>query len=200
MARAHQKVEQGRETLDRLVEIGRTLFSRDGFNGVSAERLVKQAGLTRGALYHHFGGKPGLFEAVFVACEKEIAQRIIAASQTRHDPVEQLTAGSLAFLEACADPVLRRIVVDEAPAVLGWTRWREIDAAHGMALLRGAIQRIDDDGRLPGYSVEALTYLLSGGMNELAMWVADSSNPDSDLQTAKETLAELIHRIFESAP
>ncbi len=198
MARAHSKVQQGQETAEVLVRIGHELFSELGFNGVSAEKLVETAGLTRGALYHHFDGKLGLFEAVFIACEQEIATRIEAAAATKDTPAEQLIAASLAFLDACADPVLRRIVVDEAPSVLGWSKWREIDTAHGLALLRGAIQQLHDDGKLQGYSVDALAYLLSGAMNELAMWMTESGDAEERLGEAKRNLEALLRSIMES--
>ena len=192
MARAHSKIEQGQETIERLIRIGLELFSEHGFNAVAAERIVAEAGLTRGALYHHFGGKLGLFEAVFIECEKDIASRIEVAASKHDTPAEQLIAGSLAFLDACADPALRRIVVVDAPSVLGWSKWREIDAAHGLALLTQSVQQLSDQGKLGAYRVDTLAYLLSGAMNELAMWVAESANPETDLSAAKRNLRAVI--------
>lgn len=192
MARAHSKVRKGEETAGTLVDIGMRLFSTHGFHGVSAEQIVESAGLSRGALYHHFGGKLGLFEAVFVECEREIASRIEAAARRKQVSVDQLVAGSIAFLDACADSALRRIVIDDAPGVLGWSKWREIDAAHGLALLRGAVERLRHEGKIEPYSVDALTYLLSGAMNELAMWVAESTAPQTDLRAAKRSIEATI--------
>ena len=192
MARAHSKVEQGQETVERLIRIGLELFSEHGFNAVSAERIVAEAGLTRGALYHHFGGKLGLFEAVFIECEKDIASRIEVAASKHETPAEQLIAGSLAFLDACADPALRQIVVVDAPSVLGWSKWREIDAAHGLALLTQSVQQLSDQGKLDAYRVDTLAYLLSGAMNELAMWVAESPKPEKDLNAAKRNLRAVM--------
>ena len=195
MARANSLVERGEETVARLIETAHSQFKEWGYNAVAAEAIVEQAGVTRGALYHHFNGKQGLFEAVFVECECRIAEKITEAAKRYADPHKQLLAGSLAFLDACADPGLRRIVIEDAPAVLGWSAWRRIDAEHGFALLRNAIQRLEADGRLGGYSVDALAYLLSGAMNELAMWVAESQSPRAALRAAKKTLEVLLRRI-----
>ncbi len=197
MARANSRVEQGEETVARLIEVAFSLFSEHGYHAVAAETVVERAGVTRGALYHHFDGKQGLFEAVFIECEKRIAARIEQAARRKREPVAQLIAGSLAFLEACADAGLRRVVIEDGPAVLGWPAWRRIDAEHGFALLRGAILRLEADRRLRGYSSEALAYLLSGAMNELAMWVAESPRPPAALAAAKKTLNALLRRAID---
>ena len=195
MARAISRVEQGEETAKRLVEVALSLFGQRGYADVSAEEIVQRAGLTRGALYHHFDGKRGLFEAVLVDCERRIVRQIQGAAGQREAPKDQLLAGSLAFLDACADPELQRIVIQEAPAVLGWSEWRRIDEAHGFALLQGAIERLEVEGVLNEYSSDALAYLLSGAMNELAMWIAQSSKPRTSLTKAKKTLTALLNRI-----
>lgn len=195
MARAHTLVERGEETVGRLIEIAYSQFKERGYHGVAAEAIVEQAGVTRGALYHHFDGKQGLFEAVFIECERRIAEQIADAARRHNAPHEQLVAGSLAFLDACADPGLRRIVIEDAPAVLGWSVWRRIDADHGFALLKHVLQRLEADGSLSGYSSDALAYLLSGAMNELAMWVAQSETPRATLRAAKKTLKALLQRM-----
>lgn len=194
MARATSLVEQGEETVSRLIEVAFSLFSERGYHTVAAEVIVEQAGVTRGALYHHFDGKRGLFEAVFIECEQQIAARIQQAARRKSDVQDQLIAGSLAFLDSCADARLRRIVIEDGPAVLGWSAWRRIDSEHGFALLRNAIQALEADSRLSGYSTDALAYLLSGAMNELAMWVAGSQTPRKTLQAAKTTLKTLLQR------
>ncbi len=199
MARAHSKVEKGEKTAKVLVRVSRPMFSKHGFSSVSAESIVEAAGLTRGALYHHFNGKLGLFEAVFIDCEREIATRIEMAAQLHRSSIGQLIAGSHAFLDACIDPKLRRIVIEDAPSVLGWPRWREIDAIHGLALLRNSVERIHQEQKLHLYDVEALVYLLSGAMNELAMWVTKSANSRKQLTSAKKNLELVIRSIFESA-
>ena len=109
--------------------------------------------------------------------------------------MDQLIAGSLAFLDACADPDLRRIVIEEAPGVLGWSLWREIDGEHGLALLRQSIEELRRAGKLKGYSVDALAYLLSGAMNELAMWVSESDHSPARLKAAKRNIKALIQAL-----
>ena len=195
MARAQSKVEQGEVTTRNLILVAGQLFSERGYHGVAAEAIVEAAGVSRGALYHHFGGKRGLFEAVFVDCERRIAARIRTAASKEPTPRGQLLAGSLAFLDACADPDLRRIVIEDAPVVLGWPRWRQIDSGHGLALLRNAIERLQEEGEITGHAAEAIVYALSGAMNELAMWVAASGRTRAALKEAKQILIELVQNV-----
>ncbi len=195
MARAQKLVERGEATMTLLAATALALFSERGYRDVAAEDIVAKAGVTRGALYHHFDGKRGLFEAVFVDCERQIAERISRAAGRHENATDQLVAGSLAFLDACADVSLRRIVIDDAPSVLGWSIWRRIDGEHGFALLINCIDQLARERKLSGYTPEALAYLLSGAMNELALWVADSMTPRATLKVAKSNLETLLRRI-----
>lgn len=116
--------------------MARQEFSERGYAGASTEEIVRAAGVTRGALYHHFSGKPGLFLAVFEAAQQEINERIVRAAETTTDPWQNLVRGCRAFLEACIDPQLQQIVIIDAPAVLGWAVWRQVDAEYGLNSLR----------------------------------------------------------------
>src|SRR5262245_28491534 len=118
------QAERAAETREALIAAARPLFAQHGFADVSLETIVRAAGLTRGALYHHFPDKTELFAATFEQVEAEVATRmgeaIAAANQT--DPIEVMRLGATFWLDACADPEIRRIVLVDAPAVLGWTR------------------------------------------------------------------------------
>ena len=164
-------------TREALVAAARPLFAGRGFDAVPAEEIVERAGLTRGALYHHFGGKPGLFDAVHETFHREIAGRIEAAAARARGPWDALVAGCRAFLDACADPDVQRVVLLDGPAVLGWERWRAVDAAHGLGLLTAGLREAVAAGELPTQPVEPLAHLLSGAMNEAGMWMARAPDP-----------------------
>src|SRR6201996_5656258 len=129
-------------TRNALIAAGRELFSKCGYDDVGAEEIVRAAGLTRGALYHHFpSGKPALLEAIYERLEAESTQRVahIVLDSGMHSPLAAMKAGVAAFLDECAEPGFQRIVLHDAPAVLGWDRWREISASNGLGLIEASL-------------------------------------------------------------
>src|SRR3954466_1155147 len=123
---------RGGATRTALVGAARELFTERGYAAVGTEEVVRRAGVTRGALYHHFRDKQDLFRAVYEELEVEVVAAITARIAAVADPVELLAEGVRAFLDACSDPVMMRIGLRDAPAVLGWEEWREIGNRHGL--------------------------------------------------------------------
>jgi AcrR family transcriptional regulator len=171
-----------------LLRSGRALFAERGFAGTAREEIVERAGVTRGALHHHFGTKQDLFAAVFEELEGELAARIATAAMAGDDPRDQLHRGCHEFLDAALDPAVQRIVLLDAPAVLGWAAWREVDARYGLGLVteglravfaaRPAGARRNDCGpEAAARPVEALGHLLLASLNEAAMLVAGAPDP-----------------------
>lgn len=187
-------------TRARLIGAARELFADRGFDAVPAEEIVERAGLTRGALYHHFGGKAGLFEAVHELLHREIAGRIEHAAAVEPGPWGGLVAGCLAFLDACTDPEVQRLVLLDAPVVLGWERWRAVDAAHGLGLLKQGLGEAMAAGDLPGQPVDPLAHLLSGAMNEAGMWIARAPDPEQARREAGEALVGMLARMRTRPP
>ncbi len=192
------KFQQREATTAKLIEIARDIFTRDGYANASTEEIVHQAGVTRGALYHHFGSKDGLFQAVLANVQKDVGMRIKAVANQTDDMWQQLIAGCIAFLEASLDPQVQRIMLIDAPAVLGWSLWRELDAQHSMKSLQEALSALMDDGQVVPLPLMALTHLLSGAMNEGSLWIAQADNPQMALKEASETLAYLIQSLRKS--
>lgn len=182
----------------KLLEAARQLFTERGFNEVPAEELVQQAGLTRGALYHHFGGKgvlggkEGLFAALYEEVQREIGGKIWEAAEGQRDAWSALRTGCHAFLGACVDPTVRRVVLLDAPSVLGWEHWRTVDAKHGLGLLKEGLREAIEEGAIRDQPVDPVAYLLLGAMNEAAMWIARSGEPETALRQAGESLDELL--------
>jgi AcrR family transcriptional regulator len=156
-----------------LVEAARELFAAHGYAAVATEEIVRAAGVTRGALYHHFAGKRELFEAVYEDVERRLVERIAASAMSAaHDPLSALEAGAQAFLDACEDPAVQRVALLDAPSVLGWERWREIGLRYGFGLVQATVKEAMDAGLIDRQPVSTLSHLLLGAIDEGAMLIA----------------------------
>ncbi|SDU19749.1 DNA-binding transcriptional regulator, AcrR family [Jiangella alkaliphila] len=185
------QLERRQATVHALLTEGRRQFAGDGYAAVSLAGIVDALGLTKGAFYHHFASKAALFRAVVEQVQAQVADRVVAAAEARPDAWGQLTAGCEAFLRAGADPDVQRIMLIDGPAVLGWDDWRALDDASSGRHLRDALQPVIDDGVIAPQPVEPLTHLLSGAMNEAALWLARSDDPH-DLDDTVAALLSLL--------
>ncbi|NJN97053.1 MAG: TetR/AcrR family transcriptional regulator, partial [Anaerolineales bacterium] len=163
-----------------------------GYHDVSTEELVHTAQVTRGALYHHFSGKSDLFLAVFEAVQREISQRIEQSAEAAPDGWDAFLAGCRAFLETCLDPQIQRIVFIDAPAVLGWDLWRRVDTTYGLNSLKAGLADLINAGLIKPQPLDALAHLLSGAMNEAALWITHAESPSQALEEAMTTLEILL--------
>lgn len=180
-----------------LLDAGRRFFAERGFSGVSAEELVRVAGLTRGALYHHFAGKQGLFEAVFEDLEAAAATRITAAMARESTPRDQAAEGIRAFLEICSDPDYREIVLLQGPIALGWQRWRELDQRHlGTILTDGLTALLGDSGPHP---ITLTTAAFYGALTELALSIADAQDPVQARDQALHLITAMLDGVRRAA-
>jgi len=161
-----------------LVTAARSLFGARGYAGVGTEEIVRAAGVTRGALYHQFRDKADLFAAVAEQVEAEIADRIATgAAEAAADPVEALRVGARLFLDACAEPEAERIILLDAPAVLGWQAWRDLAGRYGLGLVQLALQSAVDVGAIVPQPVEPLAHVLIGALDECALYIAQAEDP-----------------------
>ena len=171
------QTERTEATRSALLDAARPLFAERGYSGVAMEEVVGAAGVTRGALYHHFAGKRGLFEAVFEQVEKEITEDIAVRALGGPDPLEALRAGARAFLDHCLEPEMQRIALIDAPAVLGWERWREIGSSYGLGLTEATLQAGIDAGVIVPLPARPLAHLFIGALDEAALAVARAPDP-----------------------
>jgi AcrR family transcriptional regulator len=196
MARAGKTKQDLRSeaTRRRLVAAARTLFAERGYAGVGTEQIVQAAGVTRGALYHQFRDKAALFAAVAETVQAEIAQRITAGAQADQltDPMAVLHAGMRRFLEACADPLVERILLLDGPAVLGWQAWRELADRYGLGLLQSGLQAAIDAGAITPQPVVPLAHVLIGALDECALYVARAEDPAAARQQVTAILQQLL--------
>ncbi|MEU0487507.1 helix-turn-helix domain-containing protein [Streptosporangium sp. NPDC006013] len=194
MEAAMDRVRQRLETRRTLVTEARTLFARHGYAAVSLAQIVRAAAVTKGALYHHFDSKAALFHAVVEQVQREVGERVSAAADAHDDPWEQLVAGCRAFLAVSRDPDIQRIMLVDGPAVLGWNEWRAMDEASSARHLTEALVMLIEAGVIARRPVEPLARLLSGAMNEAALWLARSTDP-GDLPAVTEELSRLLESL-----
>ncbi|HET7487151.1 MAG TPA: TetR/AcrR family transcriptional regulator [Acidimicrobiales bacterium] len=179
-------------TRSHLVAVGRELFAERGFAATSTEELVARAGVTRGALYHHFAGKQELFRAVFAEISEEVFERVNAAAMADGEPWPGLVAGCAAYLDAALDPAVQRIALVDAPSVLGWQEWREVGAGNLFGLLATGLHWVAATGEMPDQPVAPLAHLLLGALNEGALYIAGAA----DRRAARDEVAGVVARFL----
>ena len=188
--------DRGQATRDRLVDVATTLFAELGYDGTSIEAVLDAAEVSRGSLYHHFASKQALFEAVLDTVETRITHEMMAAVTGATDAVDALRRGCLAWVWLAGDPVVQRIVLIDAPAVLSWQRWREIEEQYGLGLIRGAMLRAAREGRLRPELVDVFAHMVLATMNELALVVVEADDQDEARRRAEVAVDEYLGRLF----
>jgi len=191
------QAERTEATRAALIAAARPLFAERGYAGVGTEEIVRVAGVTRGALYHHFDGKRELFAAVYEQLEAELAERIAAGALAANAeaPIEALRAGVEMALRASTDPEVQRIALLDGPAVLGWDRWREIAARYGLGMVEATLQAAIDAGEIPAQPARPLAHVLMGALDEATMLVARADDPEAMRVEVGATLDFLLDRI-----
>lgn len=175
-------------TTTKLIAAARELFATHGYAATPLDDVVRDAGVTTGALYHHFPNKLELFAAVYEQEQQRLAELSIAAHTARRDDPDGLEAGFRAFLEAFRDSGVQRITLIDAPSVLGWERLRAIEDRYTIAMLRVALQQAVTTGLFDERPVEPLVQMLNGALCEASLLIARSENQD---EVTEQVLLEL---------
>lgn len=168
--------ERSESTRAKLIAAGRELFGRKGFNAVSTEEIVKKAKVTRGALYHHFGGKRELFAAVAEIVEADSTERTAAAAAKAKEPWDFALLGARAFLDICLEPEFQRIVIVDAPAVLGQAELNDLADRYGGALIEAVLQGLIDQDLMQSLPVKPLARMLTGALINGGLTIAQAEN------------------------
>ncbi|MGH2755012.1 MAG: TetR family transcriptional regulator [Actinomycetota bacterium] len=190
------RTAKAQATRDRLLDVATRLFADRGYEGTSIEGVLAEAGVSRGALYHHFPSKEALFEAVYSAAQARVAQEVIEGAAGASNPVEMIRAGTRAWLDRVRDPIVRQITLIDAPAVLGWRRWREIDEEHFLGTIKLAMQEAGGSDASPT-RVELLAHMYLGMVVEVAMMIARGDRSDESVAEAAAEVDSLIARMFD---
>jgi AcrR family transcriptional regulator len=189
-ARSTQQ-ERSDATVEDLLVAARALFAADGYTATSLEAVCERAGVTKGALYHHFAGKKQLFAAVYGREQQRMNELITAAYFTVEEPWDAVFEGSRAYLEACLDPEVQRITLFDAPSALGWEAMREVDDSC-RELTRQGVDRAIRKGAIPARPAAPLTSMLFGGLSESAMAIVRADDPRAALDEALVDLRRLF--------
>jgi AcrR family transcriptional regulator len=188
------KASQRAATTAALIAAGRALFAERGYAAVGTEEIVQRAGVTRGALYHHFrAGKEELFRAVLIQVSAETTKRVTGVALAEPDPWKALVAGIDEFLDAARTAEVQQIMLIDGPAVLSWDVWRAIDADYGLGIVEAALQRAIDAGQLAPHPTNAVAHVLLGALQEAAMVVVRAE----DTASARAEMGQTIRRLLE---
>jgi AcrR family transcriptional regulator len=174
------------------VKAGRRLFAERGYDRVSTEEIVAAADLSRGALYHHFDGKAGLFREVFEEIEREVTANVPTEPPPGTEPLEHLRQALLGFLQLSLDPELQQITLLDGPAVLGYEEWHRLEVRYGLGIIQAGVQAAVDAGQMRQIPVPEVANVLLGASIEAALFVARSEEPDATLSAMNEVLEALL--------
>ena len=187
--------EASEQTAREILRIATSHFCEFGYGGTDLNTIATSAGVTRGAVYHHYSGKATLFEAVVTALHRRLQNEIETSTAALDDPWEQLEIGSIAFIDAAIDPEIMRILLIEAPAVLGWETWHRLDEEASFQSLTSLLAEMEASGEIASGSAAASGRLLSGAMNEAVMWIAAADDQLSARQEVTNVLRTMIRSL-----
>jgi len=186
------RVRQAEATRGLLIDAARELFTDQGYGATSIEDIIRQAGVARGALYHHFPGKEALFRAVYDVVEGEVIARVVTAAGAENTPWEGVTAGLRAFLDACLEPAFRRVVILDSVSVLQWQAAEDGIEHIEMSMLRTVLTPLATTGDLKGVPIEPLAYVALGGLYGAALYIARAAEPAKARAEADTVLDTII--------
>jgi AcrR family transcriptional regulator len=178
---------------DQLLTAARQLFGEQGFAATSVDDIVSGAGVTKGALYHHFGDKADVFRAVYEQVKREVSDEVVEVFN-RPDPWESIIVGATIWIDAHLDPAVRRIVLQDARAVLDWDTLRDLENRFGVTALRGALRKAMTAGAIEQQALRPLSLLLLGALSEGCAYIVDAADPTA----ARDEVIALVTRLLRS--
>jgi len=196
MDRPNKNVARGEATRSQLLAIATRMFAERGYEDTSVEAVLREAGVSRGSLYHHFASKEALFEAVAEEVETDVGARTLAAAAGTDGPVAALRAGSLAWIRLAGDPVVQRILLIDAPSVLGWERWRAMEEQHALGGIKAILHLVAGQGKLRPELADTLAHVLLASVNEVALLVARAQDKETAMKEGADAIDELLQRLF----
>ena len=192
----NKNVERGQATRAHLIDVATRLFAAHGYDGTSITAVLTDSGVSRGSLYHHFAGKDALFWAVLEGVGARVAQRGAEATRDAQDPVAALRAGCLAWIRMAGDQDVRQIMLIDAPAVLGWQRWRELDEQGPLGEIRAALAYAAEAGSIERRHVDTFAHIVLAAANEVALMIARADDPAAALSVGESAVAEFLDRLL----
>ncbi|AUI57724.1 TetR/AcrR family transcriptional regulator [Amycolatopsis sp. BJA-103] len=192
------QTERSQSTQTALITAARTLFADPGYAAVPADEIVRAAGVTRGALYHHFGDKQGLFRAVIEQIETEITEELQDVLRSADDPWAAALGALSRFLDLCLRPEVVRISLTDAISVLGWQEWRELENRYGLGLITEILEGVAADGRLVAAPIPELAQLVLSACAEAALMIAHAEDPEAAKEKSLAALVALLSGLLRT--
>jgi AcrR family transcriptional regulator len=199
MAKSDRRVAQGEVTRRALLDAARVTFGSQGYAATSLDEIVAAAGVTKGALYHHFADKESLFRAVFEQVEREVSDQAVVEF-LQPDPWQALIVGCRLWVEAHLAPDVRQIVVNDARSVLGWEVARTIETRLSTVAVRGALRKAMSAGVLTRQPLRPLASMLTGALSEGCLYVAESDDPATALEEVSGLIATMLSGMRVTEP
>ncbi|HEX4244694.1 MAG TPA: TetR/AcrR family transcriptional regulator, partial [Acidimicrobiales bacterium] len=194
--RMNQNLARGAATREHLIEVATGLFAERGYEDTSIETVLLQASVSRGSLYHHFKNKEALFEAVVEAIETDAGVRVLEAAAAATDPKEMLRRGAMAWVQLAGDPVVQRVLLIDAPSVLGWERWRALEERHALGQIKIVLAAIAEQGDLDPSLIDIFSHVILASINEIALIIARSDQPDQEARQGADAIDEVLTRLI----
>jgi AcrR family transcriptional regulator len=188
--------ERSAATRAALVSAARGLLTERGYAGVSTPEIAEAAGVTRGALYHQFADKQALLTAVVEQVEQAVTERLVAtvAAHAPADPLAALHIAVDAWLDLCADPEVRQILLLDAPTVLGWESFRDLAASYGLGLTEQLLAAAIAAGQLPDFPARPFAHVLLGALQEAAFAIAAEPESEADTRLVVHAILSALAR------
>jgi AcrR family transcriptional regulator len=190
-----RRLDYSESTRSALVDSAIDLFTKRGYAGTSLDEITRRARVTKGALYHHFSGKQALFEAAFEKVESRVIGRLEEIARAPEPPWDRALHGLRAFIAACLDPAYQRIVVHEAPVVMGWERWREAEDRASFGLVRANLENLVAAGEIDEMPLDITSRLLFGALSAAATEIAGSADPERVGAEVETAIVGLLTRL-----
>jgi AcrR family transcriptional regulator len=187
-----RREEYAETTRAAIVQAAVEQFAAEGFARSTMDKVAQAARVTKGAVYHHFTDKAELFEAVFVVMEERLLARVTAGVSGIDDPFELMATGVDLFLAECCQADFRRIAIQEAPAALGWARWKEIEEQYFLGLVTGALEALAQAGLIALPTGDLTARMLLAAMSEAGLAVAASPRPDAERRRAAALVMRFV--------
>jgi AcrR family transcriptional regulator len=194
-----RQAERSETTRAAIVEAATLLFGDQGFSETTVDQIAAAADVAKGAVYHHFPSKEVIFERVFEAVSAGLARDVATAGRRATDALDGIALGTRAYFRLCSKGPTRRIILSDGPVVLGWQRWREIDAQHFGAMLPAAVQAAISQGLVANQPAEPLARLLLGAVTEAAMVCSTSPSPSQTMRQYGDALERILSGLRQSA-
>jgi AcrR family transcriptional regulator len=185
--------ERSRLTQDKLTNAARRLFDEHGYADTAIDDIARAAGVTRGAVYHHFGGKQQLFRAVIEEIQDQLAEHVDRNADKYEDPWDAFIGGWLSALEQMPTGGMGRVLMLEGPTVLGYQEWQAIDDAHFHATVTAAVEYFMQEGTVAAQPVEPVVRVLLTISNALGTLISSSDEPNTTREAVAPVWAQLLN-------